>query len=511
MFQDIILTIVESVIVGVVAFVLGYLLKQYLAERQMKSSQISAEQTLEDAKARQREMLLEAKDEALKQRAAAEAESRERRADLMRQERRLQQREENLDHKTDAQERRERAVAVKEQEIQQLRVETENLKKQEVKELERISTLTLEEAKELLLKEIEAEVEQDASRRIRGIEAEAKAEADRRARDIISTAIQRYAADQVAESTVSVVPLPNDEMKGRIIGREGRNIRALEQATGVDLVVDDTPEAVILSAYDPVRREIARVALNKLILDGRIHPGRIEEVVAKAKLEVEAVIVEEGEQVALKAGVHGLGPEFIRTLGRLKWRTSYGQNVLMHSLEVAHLSAMMAFELGADVNVARTAGLLHDIGKAVDHDVEGPHALIGADMAKRLGRSPKIVHAIAAHHGEEEPTTVEAIIVQAADAISSARPGARREALESYVKRLEALETVANSFEGVDKCFAIQAGREIRIIVKPEAIDDLAATRLARDICKKIEESLEYPGQIKVTVIRETRAVDYAK
>jgi ribonuclease Y len=308
-----------------------------------------------------------------------------------------------------------------------------------------------------------------------------------------------------------VVPLPNDEMKGRIIGREGRNIRALEQATGVDLVVDDTPEAVILSAFDPVRREIARVALNKLILDGRIHPGRIEEVVAKAKLEVEAVIVEEGEQVALKAGVHGLGPEFIRTLGRLKWRTSYGQNVMMHSLEVAHLSAMMAAELGADVNVARTAGLLHDIGKAVDHDVEGPHALIGADIAKRLGRSPKIVHAIAAHHGEEEPTTVEAIIVQAADAISGARPGARRETLESYVKRLEALETVANSFEGVDKSFAIQAGREVRIIVRPDAIDDLAATRLARDICKKIEESLEYPGQIKVTVIRETRAVDYAK
>jgi ribonucrease Y len=511
LFQDIIVTVVESIILGVVAFVLGYLLKQYLAEKQMKSAQIGAEQTLEDAKARQREMLLEAKDESLKQRAAAEAESRERRADLMRQERRLQQREENLDHKTEAQERRERAVTVKEQEIQQLRVDTESLKKQEVKELERIAALTLEQARESLMSQIVDEVEQDAARRIRGIEAEAKADADRRARDIISTAIQRYAADQVAESTVSVVPLPNDEMKGRIIGREGRNIRALEQATGVDLVVDDTPEAVILSAFDPVRREIARVALNKLILDGRIHPGRIEEVVAKAKLEVEAVIVEEGEQVALKAGVHGLGPEFIRTLGRLKWRTSYGQNVLMHSLEVAHLSAMMAYELGADVNVARTAGLLHDIGKAVDHDVEGPHAQIGADMAKRLGRSPKIVHAIAAHHGEEEPTTVEAIIVQAADAISSARPGARREALESYVKRLEALETVANSFEGVDKCFAIQAGREIRIIVRPDAIDDLAATRLARDICKKIEESLEYPGQIKVTVIREIRAVDYAK
>ena len=510
-FQDIIITIVESIIVGIVAFVLGFLLKQYLAEKQIKTAQANAERTLEEAKARQREMLLEAKDEALRQRAAVEAENRERRAELLRQERRLQQREENLDHKLEATERRERALAAKEQEIQQLQTEAESLKKQQLKELERISALTQAEARELLLKAIEGEVQQDAARRIREIEAEAKAEGDRRAREIIATAIQRYAADQVAESTVSVVPLPNDEMKGRIIGREGRNIRALEQATGVDLVVDDTPEAVILSAYDPVRREIARVALNKLILDGRIHPGRIEEVVNKAKQEVEAVIVEEGEQAAIKAGVHGLTPELIKILGRLKWRTSYGQNVLMHSLEVAHLAAMMATELGADVNIARTAGLLHDIGKAVDHEVEGPHALIGADIAKRMGRSPKIVHAIAAHHGEEEPTTVEAVLVQAADAISGARPGARRETLESYVKRLEALETVANSFEGVDKSFAIQAGRELRIIVKPEAIDDLTATRLARDICKKIEESLEYPGQIKVTVIRETRAVDYAK
>jgi ribonuclease Y len=509
--QDLVITLVEAIVVGGLAFAFGYFVKQYLDEKRSKTAKAAAQLILEEAKTSQREMLLEAKDEALKQRTAVEAENRERRAEVSRQERRLQQREEILDHRQESLERRERGLVTKETEIQQLRTDTETLKKQEVKELERIAELSQTEAKDVLFKSIEAEVQQDAGRRVREIEAEAKSEGDRRARDIISTAIQRYAGDQVAESTVSVVPLPNDEMKGRIIGREGRNIRALEQATGVDLVVDDTPEAVILSAYDPVRREIARVALSKLVLDGRIHPGRIEEVVAKAKLEVEAVILEEGEQAAIKAGVHGLNQDLFKVLGRLKWRTSYGQNVLMHSLEVAHLAAMMAYELGADVNVARTAGLLHDIGKAVDHEVDGPHALIGADLAKRLGRSAKVVHCIAAHHAEEEPTTVEAIIVQAADAVSGARPGARREALESYVKRLEALENVANSFEGVEKSFAIQAGREVRIIVKPEAIDDLTATRLARDVCKKIEESLEYPGQIKVTVIRETRAVDYAK
>lgn len=509
--MEIFVTIIESLIVGIVAFVLGYLLKQYRSEAELKSAHANAARILEEAKTRQKEILLEAKDEAIKLRAAAEAENRERRAELARQERRLQQREEVLDHKMEAIERRERALATKEQEIQQIRAELENLKKQQLQELERISNLTQAQAKELLLQTIEQEVRQDASRRIREIEAEAKAEADRRAREIIATAIQRYATEQVAETTVSVVPLPSDEMKGRIIGREGRNIRALEQATGVDLVVDDTPEAVILSAFDPVRREIARIALSKLILDGRIHPARIEEAVAKAREEIEVLTLEEGEQAAYKCGVHGLNQELIKLLGKLRWRTSYGQNVLMHSIEVAHLAAMMAHELGADVNVAKTAGLLHDIGKAVDQEVEGPHALIGAEIAKRLGRSPKVVHAIAAHHGEEEPTTVEAIIVQAADAISGARPGARRETLESYVKRLEALENIANSFPGVEKSYAIQAGREIRIIVKPQEVDDLAATRLARDICKKIEENLEYPGQIKVTVIRETRAVDYAR
>lgn len=508
---EIFVTIVESLIVGIVAFVLGYLLKQYRSEAELKSAHANAARILEEAKTRQKEILLEAKDEAIKLRAAAEAENRERRAELARQERRLQQREEALEHKMEAIERRERALVTKEQEIQQIRAELETLKKQQLQELERISSLTQAQAKELLLQSIEQEVRQEASRRVREIEAEAKAEADRRAREIIATAIQRYATEQVAETTVSVVPLPNDEMKGRIIGREGRNIRALEQATGVDLVVDDTPEAVILSAFDPVRREIARIALSKLILDGRIHPTRIEEAVAKAKQEIEVLTLEEGEQAAYKCGVHGLTQELLKLLGKLRWRTSYGQNVLMHSIEVAHLAAMIAHELGADVNVAKTAGLLHDIGKAVDQEVDGPHALIGAEIAKRLGRSPKVVHAIAAHHGEEEPTTVEAIIVQAADAISGARPGARRETLESYVKRLEALENIANSFPGVERSYAIQAGREIRIIVKPQEVDDLAATRLARDICRKIEEGLEYPGQIKVTVIRETRAVDYAR
>jgi len=377
--------------------------------------------------------------------------------------------------------------------------------------LERIASLSQDQAKELLLKAVEDEVRQDAARRIRQIEAEAREEADRRAREIITLAIQRYACETVAETTVSVVPLPNDEMKGRIIGREGRNIRALEQATGVDLIVDDTPEAVILSAFDPVRREIARLALTRLIYDGRIHPTRIEEVVAKARQEVEAIIQEEGEQACYKLGIHGMHPELIKLLGRLKFRTSYGQNVLYNSVETAHLAAMMAAEIGADVKVAKRAGLLHDIGKAVDHEVEGPHALIGAELAKRYGESPKVVHAIAAHHNEEECTSLEAILVQAADAISGARPGARRETLEAYIKRLESLESVASSFDGVEKAFAIQAGREVRIIVKPDQIDDLGAVRLARDIARKIEENLEYPGQIKVTVMRETRAVDYAK
>ena len=490
---------------------LGFLTRELVSRKRIRAAEEQAMSLLAEARTKQKEILLEAKDEAIKIRAAAEAESRERRADLQRQERRIAQKEENLDRKAEALERRERTLANKEKEIEAIRNQVEELKRAQLRELERISGLSNAEAKELLLKSIEDEVRQDANRRVREIEAEAKEEAEERARRIIALAIQRLASDVVSETTVSTVPLPNDEMKGRIIGREGRNIRALENATGVDLIIDDTPDAVTLSGFDPVRREIARVALSKLVLDGRIHPARIEEVVEKAKREVEVAIREEGEQAAVKAGVHGLHPELIKLLGRLKYRYSYGQNVLMHSLEVAHLSAMMAAELGADVNVARMAGLLHDIGKAVDHEVEGPHALIGADLCRRLGKSPKIVHAIAAHHGEEEPATVEAFIVSAADAISGARPGARRESLEQYVKRLEALESVANSFAGVEKSFAIQAGREIRILVKPDEVDDLGAVRLARDIVKKIEESLEYPGQIKVTVVRETRIVDYAK
>ena len=504
--------VLVSAVVFALAFVGGYYFKQIALRDQVKAASENAARLVADATAKQKELLLEAKDEALRLRNAVEAELRERRADLQRQERRLQQREENLDRKVEASERRERTIQQREKDIDSLRAEAEGIKKQQRQEMERISGMTQAEAKDILLQDIVEEVKQDAQRRVREIEQEAKQEAARRAHGIVALAIQRCAADQVAETTVSVVPLPNDEMKGRIIGREGRNIRALEAATGVDLIIDDTPDAVTLSGFDPVRREVARVALNKLILDGRIHPARIEEVVQKARLEVDAIIREEGEQAAFKANVHGLHPELIRLLGRLKYRTSYGQNVLLHSIEVALLASTMAAELDADVLTTRTAGLLHDLGKAVDHEVEGPHAVIGADLVKRFGRSPKVVHAVGAHHAdEEEPQTVEAILVQAADAISGARPGARRETVESYIKRLEALESIANSFGGVDKSFAIQAGREVRIIVKPEEVDDLLAVRLARDIVKKIEDTLEYPGQIKVTVVRETRAVDYAK
>jgi ribonuclease Y len=380
-----------------------------------------------------------------------------------------------------------------------------------VAELERISGLTQQQAKDLLLKEVEAEARNDTARVIREIEAKAIEEGDRRSREIITMAIQRVAADQVAETTVSTVELPSDEMKGRIIGRGGRNIRTIENITGVDLVIDDTPEAVILSCFDPVRREVARIALNRLILDGRIHPARIEKIVEKAQEEVDAAIREEGERAAVDLGVHGLHPEIVRLLGRLHYRTSYGQNVLQHSVETAQLCAMMAAELGADVGLAKKAGLLHDIGKAVDHEVDGPHALIGAEIAKRYGLPDPVVNAIGAHHAEMDQLTVEAVLVQSADAISGARPGARRESLENYIKRIKALEQVANSFEGVETSFAIQAGREIRIIVKPDEIDDLGAIRLSRDVAKKVEESLQYPGQIKVTVIRETRATEYAK
>lgn len=497
-----------ALIVGVA---LGFFATQWLALKKLRLAKEEAEAVLTEARTKQKETLLEAKEEAIRLRAVAEAENRERRSELQRQERRLAQREENLDRRGDVLERRERNVSHKEKEAETLQTQLEEQSKKQVKQLEFISGMSSAEAKEYLLNKIEAETRADALKRLHEAEARIKEEADQKAREIVAVAIQRCATDVTSETTVSVVPLPNDEMKGRLIGREGRNIRALESATGVDLIIDDTPEAVTLSTFDPVRREVARVALTKLILDGRIHPARIEEVVEKSRAEVEATIKAEGERAAYEVGAQGLHPDLIKLLGRLKYRYSYGQNVLVHSLEVAHLSGMLAAELGADVDVCRTAGLLHDLGKAMDHEAEGPHARIGAELVQRYVKSPEIVSAIAEHHGEERTMTLAGSIVSAADAISGSRPGARRESLDHYLKRLEALENVANSFAGVEKSFAIQAGREIRIMVKPEEIDDLAAMRLARDIVKKIEESLDYPGQIKVTVIRETRSIEFAK
>ena len=495
----------------VVGGLIGFFIRQIVIGRRVRTAEREAAKLLTQATTRQKEVLLEAKEQAIKVRAEAEAENRERRAELQRHERRITQKDENLDRKAEAIERRERATSLKEKEVESVRARLEELKRKQVRQLELISGMSSAEAKDLLLETIEAEVRDDVTRRIHQTEARLREGADQKAREIIALAAQRYASEVVSETTISVIPLPSDEMKGRLIGREGRNIRALESATGVDLIVDDTPEAVTISSFDSIRREVARVALQKLILDGRIHPARIEEVVEKARSEVDATIRSEGEQAAYNAGVHGLHPELIKLVGRLKYRFSYGQNVLMHSIEVSHLAGMIAAELGADVDVAKTAGLLHDIGKVMEHEVEGPHALIGADIAKRLGKSPQVVRAIAEHHNDEGSIGIDGLIVSTADAISSARPGARRESLEQYLKRLEALENVANSFQGVEKSFAIQAGREVRIIVKPEEIDDLGSLRLARDIVKKIGESLEYPGQIKVTVIRETRAVDYAK
>ena len=510
------------VLVAAVTYLATQASLQKRADSGVRRAQAEADRIIEEAETRRRDAALEAKDEAIRLRAELDRELTQRRKEIERIERRIEQKEEAIDQKSSGLDRREQEIRKYEQETARAReaweqqrarqqAELDKAHERQLKELERVAGLTADEAKEQLVAEVETEARAMAARRMHEIELELQEEADRRSRKVLATTIQRIASDYVAETTVSVVPLPSDEMKGRIIGREGRNIRALEQATGVDLIVDDTPEAVTVSGFDPVRREVARRALGKLLQDGRIHPARIEEVVAKTQLELEQIMREEGEKVAYEANVPGLHPDLIKLLGRLKYRTSYGQNVLGHSLEVSMIAAALAAELGADVNVSKTAGLLHDIGKAVDHEVEGPHALIGADIAKRLGRSAKIVHAIAAHHGEEEPQTVEAFIVATSDAISGARPGARREMVETYVKRLEALEGVANSFEGVEKSFAIQAGREVRILVQPNAVDDLGAARLARDVSKKIEESLEYPGQIKVTVIRETRAVDYAR
>ena len=457
------------------------------------------------------EAILEAKEENHKSRQELDKEMKDRRNEISRQERRIQQKEENLDKKTDAIEKKEEALSKKDKDLDALREEIEKIKQKELNMLEQLAGLSKDEAKQYLLEKLENEVKHEAAIMVKDIEAQAKENAEKTAKNIIAGAIQKCAADHVAEATVSVVNLPNEEMKGRIIGREGRNIRTLETLTGIDLIIDDTPEAVILSGFDPVRREIARLSLEKLIVDGRIHPARIEEMYEKAKKEVETQIKQEGENATFETGVHGLHPEIIQLLGKLRFRTSYGQNVLKHSIEVSHIAGLIAGELGADITMAKRAGLLHDLGKAADHEMEGSHVTIGADLAKKYKESKDIVHAIMAHHGDIEATTVVAVIVQAADAISAARPGARRENIESYIKRLEKLEEIANSFEGVEKSFAIQAGREVRIMVSPENIKDDSITLIARDIVKKIENELEYPGQIKVNVIRETRAVEYAK
>ncbi len=491
--------------------VIGYFMRQLQLERALKNRREEAARIIEAAEAKAKEIELKARDQALKLRDEAEAEIARRRNELSREEERIHQRRADLDNRLDQLEKREQALSKRQSSLDRKANELEERRVEILQELERISTMTQEEARERLLAEVEREARADMVRIIRQIEEEAQLEGEKRARELIADAIQRVASDHVAEVTVSVVPLPSDDMKGRIIGRNGRNIRAFEQAAGVDVVVDDTPEAVTISCFDPVRREVARRAMAALVLDGRIHPSQIEKVINEERKEVERMIVEEGEQAAFDAGVPGLHPEIIKKLGRLKFRTSYGQNQLAHAVETAQLAGVIAAELGADVEVAKAGGLLHDIGKAMDHEVEGTHSAIGAEFCRRYGVSPKVVNVIESHHHEAEQQSVEAVIVEAADAISGARPGARRESLEQYIKRVRALEEIANSFKGVSQSYALQAGREIRVIVRPEDIDDLEATRLAREVAKKIEEGMQYPGQIKVTVIRETRAVDYAK
>lgn len=506
---------VGAAVAGLIAFKAGIAHRKKEAEAAIGSAEAEAERIRKEAaraaESKKKETLLEAKDEIHRLRNEADRELKDRRVEVQRQERHIQQKEEALDRKVENCEKKEEALNKKQKEIDERLRDVNDLKKSQFEMLERISGLTKEQAREYLLSQLTDELTHDKALKIMEIENRLKDEADQKARFIISHAIQRVAADQVAESTVSVVPLPNDEMKGRIIGREGRNIRAIETMTGVDLIIDDTPEAITLSCFDPVRREIARLSLERLITDGRIHPARIEEMVEKSRREVEATIKAEGERAVLETGLHGIHPEIMRLLGRLHYRTSYGQNVLDHSMEVAFLSGMMASELGIDPTVARRAGLLHDIGKAVDHEVEGSHVEIGVDIARKYKENEAVVHAIQAHHGDVEANTVVACLVQAADAISAARPGARRENLENYIKRLEKLEELANEFEGVERSFAIQAGREIRILVRPEAVNDDQMVILARDIAKKIEENMDYPGQIKVNLIRENRAVDYAK
>jgi len=503
--------VIISGLACLVGGLVGYFIRQIVANQQIRSTKKQAQGLLDEATTKHAELLSAAREEAIKVRNVAEAENKERRLELQRVEKRLSQREETFERKLDSADRRERSLDSKEKDIEKVKAALEEIKEKELAQLESLSGISSDEARELLLQSIKQEVEEEASRQVRVWGGHIKEEAERDAQSILATAIQRCTTDVVSETTVSTIPLPSDEMKGRLIGREGRNIRALEQATGVDLIIDDTPEAVTISSFDPVRREIARIALGKLILDGRIQPARIEEVVEKARGEVEATMRSEGERAAYEAGVTGLHPELIKLLGRLKFRSSYGQNVLLHSLEVSHLAGAIAGEIGVKIDVARKTGLLHDIGKAVDHEVEGPHALIGADLVKQWDKSREVAQAVAEHHGEAPTTSVMGFIVAAADAISASRPGARRESSEQYLKRVRDLEDIAASFSGVEKAFAIQAGREVRILVKPDKVDDLTTLRLARDISKKIEESLSYPGQIKVVVVRETTAIDYAK
>ena len=507
------------IVVAVAAAVLSHFLTvsnlKNNAESKIGNAEAKAREIIDDAvktaETKKKESLLEIKEESIKNKNELEKETKERRSELQRYEKRVLSKEEALDKKSEAIERREAGFTAKEEELKQREAKVEELSQQRVQELERISGLTSEQAKEYLLKTVEEDVKHDTAKMIKELEAQAKEEADKKAKEYVVTAIQRCAADHVAETTISVVQLPSDEMKGRIIGREGRNIRTLETLTGVELIIDDTPEAVVLSGFDPIRREVARIALEKLIVDGRIHPARIEEMVEKAQKEVDTMIREEGESAALEVGVHGIHPELLKLLGRMKFRTSYGQNALKHSIEVAQLSGLLASELGVDVRLAKRAGLLHDIGKSVDHDMEGTHVQLGADLCRKYKESAVVINAVESHHGDTEPTNLISCIVQAADTISAARPGARRETLETYTNRLKQLEDITNSFKGVDKSFAIQAGREVRIMVIPEQVSDDDMVLLARDISKRIEDELEYPGQIKVNVIRESRVTDYAK
>ena len=511
--------IIGAVVAAVICFPVGALFgwnrRKASAEREIGSAEEEATRIVNEAyksaESKKREAMVEAKEEILKARNEHEREVKERRADLQRQEHRLQQKEENLDRKTENIEKKDEQLTAKLAKLDATQAEAEQLKRGHLEMLERISGFTAEEAKAYLLKQLEDDVTHESAMKLKEIESRFKEEADAKARNIISLAIQRCAADHVSEATVSVVPLPNDDMKGRIIGREGRNIRTLETLTGVDLIIDDTPEAITVSCFDPVRREIARLALEKLILDGRIHPARIEEMVEKAKREVDATIKAEGERAIFETNIHGLHPELVKLLGRQRYRTSYGQNVLNHSIEVSHVAGLLAAEIGADVTLAKRAGLLHDLGKAIDHEVEGSHVQIGVELAKKYRESPEVIHAIHAHHNDVEPKTVIACLVQAADAISAARPGARRENLENYIKRLEQLEEITASFNGVEKSYAIQAGREVRIMIKPEIISEDQMVLLAREIARKIESEMEYPGQIKVNLIRETKAIEYAK